>query len=99
VPRTVLGRLSAGLLGGFVVMLGLFFVIVASGQRGGDAYIDNLWLALPMTAAAISGAAAGLIGLWAIVGRSERAPIIFVALAVGFVVIAWSSAEVLLPHG
>jgi hypothetical protein len=97
-PRTSLGRWSALLMGGFVAMMGLFFVAVAAGQRGGDAFFDNLWLAAPAILAWTSGAAAGVTGLWAIIDRAERAPLVFLAVAIGLIVIAFGGAELAFPH-
>ncbi len=97
-PQTALGRRSALLLGGFVTMMGFLFVAVSAGQRGGDDFFDNLWLAVPAVLAWMSGAVAGVTGLWAIVGRAERAPLVFLAVAIGLIVITFGAAEVAFPH-
>ena len=86
------------LIGGFGACLGIFFVAVAAGQRGGDRFFDNPWLAVPGLVAWFCGAAAGVAALWAIVRRAERAPVVFLVGVVGLLVLAFGVVEFAFPH-
>jgi hypothetical protein len=97
-PETVLGKWSAGLLGGFVIFIALFFGMVAAGQRGGDTFFSNLSLAIPALLAAISAIAAFLTGIIGIVLRKERALLVFLATAVGLFVTIFVLGEIIAPH-
>ncbi|MCP3988596.1 MAG: hypothetical protein GY724_05965 [Actinomycetia bacterium] len=97
-PRTRPGRWSIMLIVAFGVLLGLFFLAVAVGERGGDAFFDNLWLALPMLAAWLAGAGATATGAFAIISRRERGALVFGATLLGLLVTAFGVAEVLFPH-
>jgi len=96
-PKTVLGWISAGLLGSFMLFFGIFFLLVAFGERGGQYFFSNLRLALPFLIAAVSGSAAFLTGTASVI-KKERAILVFAALITGFFVALWIFAELAFPH-
>jgi hypothetical protein len=97
-PSTVPGRWSVGLLAGFVVALGAFFLLVASGQRGGDTFFSNELLTAVILLAASLAIAGGLTGLHAIVQSRERAPLVIAATAIGVLVAAYALLEIVFEH-
>jgi hypothetical protein len=91
---TRLGWWPVRFLTAFAAFLTVFYSLVATGQRGGDGFFDNLWLALPILAAGLSGVLAGAIAALAIVRRGERSLLAFLALIVGLLVGLFWLAEV-----
>jgi hypothetical protein len=97
-PNTALGKWSAGLFSGFIVFIALFFGMVATGQRGGDTFFSNLYLAIPALIAAVSAIAAFFTGVIGIIFSKERAILVFLATAVGLFVIIYVLAEIIAPN-
>ena len=97
-PSTIAGRWSVALLASFVAALGSFFLLVASGQRGGDTFFANELLAAVFLLAGSSAIAAGLAGALAMFRSHERAPLVIAATAIGAVVIAYALLEVIFEH-
>jgi hypothetical protein len=60
---------------------------VASGQRGGETFLDNLYISVPMLLAAISGVLAFILGLIAIIKNKERAFFVFISTILGFFIL------------
>ncbi len=98
VPRTESGRWSLGLIAGFVAGLSCFAVAVATGQRGGEGFFDNLWLTGPMLAAFAAAVGATTTGLVAIVRQGERAVLVILGVLVGSLVTLFGVLEVAFPH-
>ncbi len=92
------GRWSIMAILTFGALVGLFFVAVAVGERGGDTFFGNLWLSLPMVAAWLAGAGATATGTYAIVSQHERGALVFGATLLGLLVTAFGLAEVIFPH-
>ena len=97
-PTTKLGRYSAWLIVAFAVFFGSLQALIASGQRGGDTFFSNLVLAIPGLLAATAGIAAFVTGLISITKRKERAVAVYLAVAIGFVVLTFVIAEIAFPH-
>jgi hypothetical protein len=93
-PTTHPGKWSAWLIAAFAISLGAFYILVASGQRGGDTFFSNPILTAPILLAATSGIAAFIIGLFSIIKRKERSIAVFIAIAVGFIVLFVSLAQI-----
>ena len=92
-PRTSLGRWSLGLIAGFVVLIGLFFVMLSlyggldevrrmSIQAGGN-FFSLPWLASTLVAASVSAAAALGAALVAVIRKRERSIAILLPLLIG----------------
>lgn len=97
-PKTKIGKLSAGLIGAFVVFLVLFYILVASGQRGGETFFSNLVLTIPILLAGVCGIVGFVTGLMAIIKQRERNALVFIAVVIGALVILWIAAEFIFPH-
>jgi len=97
-PKTKLGRCSAWLIVAFAIFFGSLQALIASGQRGGDTFFSNLVLAIPGLLAVASGIAAFVTGLISITKRKERAVAVYLAVAIGFVVLTFVIGEIAFPH-
>ena len=97
IPRTRLGRWSVGLILGFFVLLGVFFLLVSLGERGGQTFFSNLKLTIPMLIAAASAIASLFVGIVAVF-KKERHLLVFLSIAIGLFVLWWCLAEILFPH-
>ena len=72
--------------------------LVLSGQKGGDTFFSNPWLAGTITAAAVSAVAGAAAGLDSILRHRERSPAVLVTTTFGLLVLAYAIAEVAFPH-
>ena len=97
-PKTLLGKWSTGLIIVFFALFVLFNALVASGQRGGETFFDNLTLTIPIFAAGISAVVAALLGIFSIIRQRERSIFVFVSSLIGFLVLFFVLGEVLSPH-
>lgn len=97
-PVTTVGWVCLAALGvgalGFIAMV----VAVGSGQEGGETFTDNWWISGPALVAALGLVAAFATGLFAIVGRRERAIPVLFATAIGALVTLFLISEALTPH-
>jgi cytochrome bd-type quinol oxidase subunit 2 len=83
---------------GFLVFFCLFQTLVASGQRGGETFFSNPWLALSILIAAAFAIAAGVVAAIAIFWKHERSFFTFVALILGLLVAIFVLGEIIVPH-
>ena len=97
-PITSTGWWSLWLTVGFLLLLTLFYILVWSGQRGGETFFSNLWLTIPMLLAAISAIAGGILALVGIGWKKERSAFVFIALLVGIFVTWFAFMEIAFPH-
>lgn len=97
-PRTRPGSWSVGLLGVSLISFAAFFGLAASGQEGGDSFLDNLWLSGTMLSAAGCAIAAGFAGAWAAIRELERSPGVILAMLLGLLVLVFVVGEVVAPH-
>lgn len=97
-PSTGWGWWAVGLAMAFVASMAVFFAAVASGQRGGAAFADNLWLSIPALSAAACATLALLTSFVAVVARKERSLLVLLAMALGALVTAFWVGEIALPH-
>ncbi|MGI9598934.1 MAG: hypothetical protein ACR2QK_22410 [Acidimicrobiales bacterium] len=97
-PTTTPGRWSTLAGAAFALLVAVFALMVAAGQRGGDEFFDNLWLALPGLGAFFAAVAAFILGALAIATSGERSVAVMAATTVGFLVTAFGLLEVLFPH-
>lgn len=93
-PSTRAGWWAAGLAAGFFGFFGLFMILVAAGQRGGDTFFDNLWLSGTMLAAGLSAFAGGVTAAVAIVRRRERSLLVVAALLLGSILLFFALGEI-----
>ena len=95
-PTTNWGRVAAGLFAGFAVFFLAFIVLAATGQRGGDTLLDNLWLTIPGLLGGVCAAASLVAGGIGIAFRQERSPVVIVTTAVGLLATLFVTAELVL---
>ena len=96
IPNTKLGRLSVWLIVTFFVFLGLFFVFVNLGERGGDTFFSNLKLTIPILIAAFCAIGSFITGVLSF--RKERAVLVFISSLIGLFVLWWCVMEIVFPH-
>ena len=97
-PRSRCARWSLNLALAGVCWLVIFFGLVISGQKGGDTFFANPWLAGTITAAIASSVTAAGFGLYSIVRDHERSVAVFVTTTFGLLVLGYAIAEVVWPH-
>ncbi len=104
-PKTKLGKWSLGLIAAMPV---LFFIGASSTNLlyatvpAGNSILEDIAgrpvLALAMLAGMVSGISAFITGLIAIVRQKERAPLVYIAVAIGALLIFFLVGEVSSPH-
>jgi hypothetical protein len=98
-PKTPPGKWSIGL---FVALVGFFVlslaIVVLGHQTGGEAFSDNLYIAVPMFLAGLSGIAALVAGVIGILGRKERSVLVFLSAGAGLVVLFLVLGEFMAAH-
>jgi hypothetical protein len=97
-PTTDLGRWSLVCLAGFAAFLGAFAALVASGQRGGEGFFDNLWLTAPFLIAFAGAVGALALGTAALIGRGDRSIAVIVSTGIGLLVTAFGVLEIVFLH-
>jgi cytochrome bd-type quinol oxidase subunit 2 len=97
-PKTIIGRWSVGLTIILIIFFVLFQLLVASGQRGGETFFDNLALTIPILLAGISGVSAFVTGIIGIIKSRERSFLVFLTTTIGFFVLVFCLGEFLFPH-
>lgn len=97
-PSSRSGRWSLGFLVGFFVFFGLFQLLVFFGQRGGETFFSNLYLAFSMLIAVGSVIVAGVMAFIAIFWRRERSFLSFLGLLLGLLVLVFVIGELAFPH-
>lgn len=97
-PRTRAGKWSLGLLAGCLLAFFLMQLLVVSGQRGGDTFLDNLWLSLPALAGLLCALAAGAMAAVAVIRHGERSLFAFLALLLGLLLLVFLVGEIATPH-
>lgn len=96
-PVTASGRWAGRLLGLAALLFVGFFVLVASGQRGGDTFFSNPSLSITMLGAAGFALIAGGFGMHAL-GHRDRSFVAFLASAVAMIVLLWTTLEIAFAH-
>jgi hypothetical protein len=97
-PTTDPGRWSILATGVFVVLVSTFALLVATGQRGGEDFFDNLWLTIPFLAAYIASVVAFAFGAVAIASAGERSVTVIGVTILGLLITSFGVLEVLFPH-
>ena len=98
-PTTHLGKWSAKLIVAFFFLLGATMVVVSVfHQEGGETFSDNLLISIPMfsaVATAIAASVAGIVSIWK---HKEHSVLVFIATAIGFLVLFFVLGEITSPH-
>ncbi|MBU0708278.1 hypothetical protein KJ596_00830, partial [Patescibacteria group bacterium] len=82
----------------FCLLLSVFYLFVALGQRGGDTFFSNLYLTIPMLCAGLAGILAFVTGIISIFKYRERSFTVFIATGIGLLVLLFILAEIAFPH-
>jgi len=93
-----MGWWSAGGFVGSILFLVLFNALITSGQRGGDTFFSNPWLALTILASAILAIASGVLAVVAVGRDRERSIFGFLAILLGLIVLVFVIGEIAFPH-
>lgn len=80
----------------FLIFYGLFLALVASGEKGGASFFSNPVLTVPVLLAGISGIAAFIFGIFAIIRDGERAFFVFISTLLGLLITFFVLGELLL---
>lgn len=97
-PKTLLGKWSVGLIVLFFVLLGSGRFVAQATGGGGETFFDNIPLALTMLGAGLSGASAFVVGLFGVIKQRERSALVYVAMLIGFLVLAFALGEFFGPE-
>lgn len=97
-PATWAGYWSIVLAVGFVVCFGLFLLVAATGQTGGDTFGSNLRLAVPIMAAGASAIGGAVTALVAIIKQGERSFLVIGPLLLGLLAAIFLVLEFSFPH-
>ena len=99
-PKTKAGEWSIGLIGAFVVLLWIFFMIANNdnSQQEVDSFFDNLKLAIPLMLAGLAGLMALILGVVSIAKKKERAIAVYVACLIGLCIVLFALAEMFMDH-
>ena len=97
-PATRLGKWSTWFFVACIVFFIVFQILVASGQRGGDTFLDNIPLSINALMFAISGISAFFMGILGIITSKERSILVFIFTIIGLLVLLFVVGEFLFPH-
>ncbi|MFH1749555.1 MAG: hypothetical protein ABH837_01510 [bacterium] len=97
-PKTKLGKWSVWLIVAFIIFLSIFYLMIASGQRGGEFFFSNLWLTIPILIAAICGISSFFTGIISVIKDSERSVFVYLSSLLGFLVLLFVLGEFISPH-
>lgn len=91
-PKTSLGKWVVGLSIGFLIFIGVFFLLVEMGERGGDTIFSNLKLTIPYFIAVFSAIASFFIGFNASFqdrkkNQRENSILVYLCMVLGFLVL------------
>lgn len=97
-PSTRWGSWSVYLAIAFILLLGIFYALVASGQKGGATFFSNPLLAFSVLLAAVAALVGGATASTAIVWKRERSLLVFVVLLLGLFVLVFVLGEIAGHH-
>src|SRR3989344_4200155 len=96
-PRTKLGKRSLILIICFFLFLIIAHILIATGQEGGETFLDNLYISVPMLLAALSALSAFVTGIISII-KKERAILVYLSTLIGFLILIFLIGEFIFPH-
>ncbi|MCA9386671.1 hypothetical protein KC669_01410 [Candidatus Dojkabacteria bacterium] len=97
-PKSKLGRISIYSAILFFIFLGIFFFNTHLDIKGGDTFLDNPHLAIPISLVGLSGFLALLSGTFSIFKYKERSIFVYISVLIGAFVCYWIMGEVFTPH-
>lgn len=97
-PKSSLGKWSVGLIIVFFAFMGVFFVLVRLGERGGEKFFSNLKLTVPVLIAAVAGIGSFFTGLVSIIKSKKCSVLVGLSTLMGLFILFWTLCEILFPH-
>lgn len=98
-PETKVGKWAVGLIVAFFLLLATGMIVVSVfKQEGGETFLDNLWISIPMLGAGAAAIAALITGVIGIIKSKERSILVFIASLTGLLVLWFVLGEILVPH-
>ena len=98
IPDSWQGKLSIWLIFLFFVFIGLFFIFINLGERGGNYFFSNLKLTISIMFAGLFGIGSLISGTISLIKDKERSVLVFLSTLIGFLVFLWILLEFLFPH-
>ncbi len=96
--KTHLSKLSVGYILSFFIFLGMFYLTILLGERGGQTFFSNLKLTIPMLIATASAISSFFIGIIAILKNKEYSILVILSTIIGFLVLVFTILEFSFPH-
>jgi VIT1/CCC1 family predicted Fe2+/Mn2+ transporter len=81
-----------------IICFGVFYLAVWSGQRGGDYFYSNLYLAIPITIAALAGMASAIFTSIHICHKKSISLVGIVSILFGALIFTFILGEIISPH-
>jgi len=97
-PTTSLGKWSVLFVVCFALSIAALYLLIFLGERGGDGFFTNLWLAIPGLLAGVFGILSFAVGAFAILRQRDRSVLTFAATILGLFVLLFVTGEILFPH-
>lgn len=98
-PKTRLSKWSLAFVIALIVFTIIFFIIIKLfDQKGGETFFSNLYLAIPLLIAGISGCFAFLTGIVSIIKSKARSVSVYITTLLGFLVLLYGLMEIIFPH-
>ena len=87
-----------GLFIAFLLLFGILHLEVLLGQQGGETFFSNPLLALSGLASLTAGILAFFTGIFSIIKSKERSIFVYIATAIGALVLIFILGEIFCPH-
>ena len=97
-PTTKRGKWSIWLIIAFGILMGIFGILLSSGQQGGETIFSNPLLSVAILSAGTAGIAAFFTGIASIIRDKERAVLVFITVVIGVGVLGFALGEIISPH-
>lgn len=97
-PVTTSGRIAVYSLAMFFAAMLSFYLLLKSGQQGGEEFLSNSTLAIPIMIAGIVSVISLFTGVFSVLIKKERAILVILAICNGAFVTWFALAEMLNPH-
>jgi len=97
-PTTSLGKWFVLFVVCFALSIAALYLLIFLGERGGEGFFTNLWLAIPGLLAGVFGILSFLVGVFAILKQRDRSVLTIAATILGLFVLLFVAGEILFPH-
>ena len=97
-PKSNLGKYSILSIILFFILLGILFLLINLGERGGTTFFSNTKLAIIGLLAALFGILSLFTGTISIIKNKDYSIPVILSTLIGFLVFFWVIGEILFPH-